>query len=293
MAQQPPQHRIENPDRLRMPPLCGWLLSLLVLLLSGYSAANDTTVVNIHYAEASEIAEALEGLVDPGGSVRAYQNQLIINSSPANTAELKDIIQLLDEPPRKLLISVKSSNQYSGNNGGLEVSGASGNGGNRRVVNPDGTVTETSVKLRSNSRGVSGTSGADQSVQSLEGHDAYVVVSQSAALRSGHYGRATPVSAQQGFWVNARVNGQQVIVSLHARNDRLDKRQLNTASVATRVQGKLGQWLAVGSIAGSDGESGRGIDSLTGSGGGRAIASSTSNSRDIASVVYVKVQLLE
>jgi hypothetical protein len=264
-----------------MPPLHGWLLSLLVLLFSSYSTANNTTMVTVHYAEASAIAEALEGLVDAGGSVRVYQNQLIINSSPANTAELQDIIQLLDEPPRKLLISVRFSKQYSGNKSAFKVSGGSGNNNNRRVVNADGTVTETTVKLRSYSRGVSGISGADQSIQALEGHDAYIVAGQSAVLPSGHFGIATPVNAQQGFWVNARVHGQQVIVSLNARNDSLDKRHLNTASVATRVQGNLGEWLAIGSLSSSEGQSGTGIASIT------------SNSRNSANVVYLKVQLLD
>ncbi len=259
----------------------GCLLSLLVLLYSSYGVASNSTVVTVNYAEASEIAAALEGLVDAGGSVRVYQNQLIINSSPANTAELKDIIQLLDEAPRKLLISVRFSNQHSGNSGGLKVSGGSGNNGKRRVVNADGTVTETTVKLHSYSRGVSGTTGADQSIQALEGHDAYIVAAQSAVLRTGHYGRATPVSAQQGFWVNARVHGQQVIVVLNARNDSLDRRQLNTASVATRVQGKLGEWLAIGSLTSVEGQSGTGITSIT------------SNSHNSASVVYLRVQLLD
>lgn len=282
MAQEPSHRRIANPDRLiKIRPLHVWLFSLLVLLYSSYSAANNTTVVAIHYAEASEIAEALEGLVEAGGSVRVYQNQLIINASPANSAELKSIIQILDESPRKLLISVKSPTQSTGNNGVFKVSGASGNGQNRRVVNADGTVTQTTVKLSSYSRGVSGTSGAAQSIQALEGHDAYIRVAQSAAQSSGYYGSSTQVSAQQGFWVNARVHGQQVMVSLNARNDSLDKQQLNTASVATRVQGKLGQWLAVGSLTGSSGQS------------GRAIASHAWNSRSSASVVYVKVELLD
>lgn len=277
MAQEPPRRRIANPDRL----IRSLLLSLLVVLYSSYSAANNTTVVAIHYAEAGEIAEALQGLVEAGGSVRAYQNQLIINASPTNTAELQDIIQILDESPRKLLISVKSPTRYTGNNGVFKVSGASGNGKNRRVVNADGTVTQTTVKLSSYRRGVSGTSGAAQSIQALEGHDAYIRVAQSAALSSGYYGNSTAVSAQQGFWVNARVHGQQVMVCLNARNDSLDKQQLKTASVDTRVQGKLGQWLAVGSLNGSGAQS------------DRAIASHAWNSRSSASVVYLKVELLD
>ncbi len=259
----------------------GWLFGLLILLYSSYSTANKATVVTIDYADAGEIADVLEGLVDAGGSVRVYQNQLIINSSPANIAELKDIIELLDEPPRKLLISVKSVGQHSGNSSGFEVSGQFGNGSHHREFNADGTVTETTVKLRSYSRGVSGTSGADQSIQALEGRDAYVLVGQSTLLPSGHYGGVTQISAQQGFWVNARVQGQQVTVSLNARHDSLDGRQLNTASVDTRVQGNLGQWLAIGSLSGFEEQS------------GSAIASRARDSRSSASTVYIKVQLLE
>jgi hypothetical protein len=261
--------------------LRGCLLCLLVLLFSSYSTANNTTVVAVHYAEADEIAAALDGLVESGGSIRVYQNQLIINASPGNTAELKGIIEILDESPRKLLISVKSPTQYTGNNGVFKVSGGSGNGHNRTVVNADGTVTQTTVKLSSYSRGVSANSGAAQSIQALEGHDAYIRVAQSAAVSSGLYGSSTQVSAQQGFWVNARVHGQQVMVSLNARNDSVEQQQLNTASVDTRIQGKLGQWLAIGSLSGAHGKS------------DRAIASHAWNSRSSASVVYVKVELLD
>jgi type II secretory pathway component GspD/PulD (secretin) len=258
-------------------------------LLYGVLAQAGNTVIEIQYADAYEVAEALDGLVEAGGSIQVYQNRLIIRAGPKNTAELKGIIEILDETPRKLLISVKSPSQTVTHNGVFKVSGNTGNesryhnryssnsnGDSYTVRNSDGTITQSTVRLSSYSRGGASSSGsaASYSVQALEGHNATI---QLAAALPGNPWAAS----QQGFYVNARVHGQQVVISLRTNNDSLSKGQLETAGITTRVQGKLGTWLAVGSLNGVSPQSNRSLNSMAW------------NNRSSASVVYVKVELLE
>ena len=264
-----------------------WRQLLLILLTSttllyGALAQAGSTVIEIQYADANEVAEALDGLVEPGGSIQVYQNQLIIRAGSKNTAELTSIIEILDEAPRKLLISIKSPSQSVTHNGVFKVSGngthyhSNGNGGSYSVRNPDGTITQSTVRISSYSRGgANGNSSASSySVQALEGHDAAI---QLAAILPGN----PWAGSRQGFYVNARVHGQRVVVSLHTRNDSVSNGQLKTAGIDTRVQGKLGQWLAVGSLSGAKRQSNHSLNSLAW------------NNHSSASVVYIKVELLD
>jgi hypothetical protein len=98
-----------------------------------------------------------------------------------------------------------------------------------------------------------------QTVQVLEGNDAFIRVGQSAPVSNTQVIR-TPngtqitqgtdfVSADTGFYVRPRVNGDQVTLEISTARDRL--RNPNTGAsniqrVSTIVAGRLGEWIEIG-----------------------------------------------
>ena len=263
-------------SRLTIFLLCGFGLFYGTLTWAG------STAIEVHYADATEVAEALDGLVEPGGSIQVYQNQLIIRAGSKNTAELKSIIEMLDEAPRSLLISFTSAMQSATHNGEYKVSvngnnySSNGNDGSYTVSNPDGTITQSTLRVISYSRGGTTVNGSPSSysVLAMEGHDAAI---QLAAIFPGN----PWAGSRQGFYVNARVHEQQAVISLHTNNDSVSDNQLKTARIDTKVQGKLGHWLAVGSLSSANRQSDRSLNSKAW------------NKHSSASVVYVKVELLD
>ena len=256
------------------------ILLLACSVLCCRAALAENTIVTLRYAESREVANALSGLVAPGGSVNVYQSQIIIQAGPQNTAELIRIIEFLDQPPRNLLISVKVPSQSVTRNSGIKVSRGNHRpeiGSNTRhygVGDSRGTTTETTVRLRSYSRGITAGAGSAQSIRALEGRDAFIQVASTVSSPQW-------VASRQGFYVNARVHGQQVSLSLHGNNDSVAEGQANTSAMVTRVNGRLGEWLAVGGVSGA------------GQHHSRSLNSANRNSHSSASAVYIKVERLD
>jgi type II secretory pathway component GspD/PulD (secretin) len=98
------------PDRLTAALVPISLFCLLWCFIPNSLQATSRSI-EIQYADANKIAEALDGLIELGGSLSVYQNTLIIQASPANIEELQNSIEVLDEAPRALLISIKSPTQ--------------------------------------------------------------------------------------------------------------------------------------------------------------------------------------
>lgn len=280
MATQPHSRGIPYPACLG-----GWRLPLtgllaLCLFLPVPAAFSATRTITIHYGDANEIAQALDGLVEPGGSIGVYQNKLVINASAANIEELAGIIEILDEAPRSLRITIKSPQQQVLDNGVFKVTRngrtyrSDGEGNHHTLRNPDGTVTTTRVRLSGTNRGgtVVNGSAATSSIRALEGKDASLDLSSLVA--------GTGSGVHQRMLVNARVHGEQVTVRIRNDAGTLENGELRNQGLATRTSGKLGQWIPVGSIRTSSKQT------LSSYGYAWDTASS-------ARTIYLKVELLE
>ncbi|MCS5711680.1 secretin N-terminal domain-containing protein [Candidatus Berkiella aquae] len=70
----------------------------------------QTTVIQLNYRTPDEILPAITPFLDKGANAKAFENQIILQTSPSNLAAIKSIIQKLDIPTKQLMISV--SNGY-------------------------------------------------------------------------------------------------------------------------------------------------------------------------------------
>jgi type II secretory pathway component GspD/PulD (secretin) len=205
---------------------------LALLALTPFTQA-ATQVVDLHYRSSEELLPLVRSFLGSQGSVSALGNQLVVNADPSKLDELGALLERLDAPARRLLISVDTS----------DASRSAGAGaGNGRVIHY-GTANRT---------------GGIQQVQASEGAPALVQVGQSVPLTSAQtdaYGRLQTQTeyrnVTQGFYVTASVTGETVHLAISTNNDRMSQERpdvVNVQSTDTRVSGPLGQWITVAGI---------------------------------------------
>ncbi len=94
-----------------------------------------------------------------------------------------------------------------------------------------------------------------QTLQVLEGNEAFIQIGQSVPVRSQSAQGSETVQyrdAGAGFYVRPRVSGKQVTLSISTRRDSVadpNTGALNVQRVDTVVSGRLGAWIELGGIA--------------------------------------------
>lgn len=269
-----------------------------------------TEVIPLGYRSVNEIVPIVRPLVSPGGSVSGLQGQLVISATPQKMAEVRKLLATLDKAPARLLISVKRGNSSIGKQGSASVQGRAGN----LSINNGGVVIDDrhpghhnekenslSVKMKSNSQ--NGQSSITQQVRVLEGREAYISAGEEIPVRNrgtvigpgGVYGydNTTYYPAVTGFYAIPRLNGDDVFLEINTisrqrNNIRINGRHpqqgwqsrpsITVANISTTVRGKLGEWIAIGSM------------DQSGSSRQGGIGSTSRQQQTIASQIFVRVE---
>jgi type II secretory pathway component GspD/PulD (secretin) len=242
------------------------LTFVIMLALALVAQAQQTVleVIELNYRNADQVIPMLKPLLAPGGTISGMQNRLIVRTTPQNLAELRKVLDVVDAMPRKLLISVRQQSTASGSGSEAEVSGSIGNDRARVTVPGTGSNQGGTVVIRRGNDQVRGrvsqspstaTDSGVQTLQVLEGNEAFIQISQSVPVRSQSAQGSETVQyrdAGAGFYVRPRVSGNQVTLSISTRRDSVadpSTGALNVQRVDTMVSGRLGEWLELGGIA--------------------------------------------
>ncbi|MBT8765004.1 secretin N-terminal domain-containing protein [Metapseudomonas boanensis] len=231
------------------------LAAVLMLLCLSVQAA--TELIALKYRSADEMLPVAQSVLGNEGRVNAYGNQLIVNASPAKIAELRTLLDQLDTRPKRLLISVDTSDSSSQNDRGYAVNGSI-SAGSVEVQSGRGEVHGSDqvriIRRSTNSRGA-----GVQQVQTTEGYPALIQVGQSVPITttsSGPYGEAYSNTeyrnVTRGFYVTASLSGELVHVSISSNRDRLNSSQpglIDVQSTDSRVSGRLGEWITIGAVS--------------------------------------------
>ena len=240
------------------------LAAMLALALAAQAQQTVLEVIQLNYRNADQVIPMLQPLLAPGGTISGMQNRIIVRTTPQNLAELRKILDVVDAMPRKLLISVRQQSAASGMGSESEVSGSVGN--DRARVTVPGTASNQggNAVIRRGDDMVSGrvsqsqstaTDSSVQTLQVLEGNEAFIQVGQSVPVRSQSAQGSETIQyrdAGAGFYVRPRVSGNQVTLSISTRRDSVadpNTGAINVQHVDTVVSGRLGEWLEVGGIA--------------------------------------------
>jgi type II secretory pathway component GspD/PulD (secretin) len=206
-----------------------------LLLLTSLCAQAATQVLPLNYRTSDELLPVAKSFIGSQGSVSAYGNQLIVNADPTRIEELSALLDQLDRPARRLLISVDTSDSNDQAASGYRIDGQA----QGRVIR----------------YGTANRSGGVQQVQASEGTPALIQTGQSVPLTStsvGPYGypqsQTEYRNVTQGFYVTASVTGDTVHLNISTNNDRVSQERpdvVNVQSTDTTVSGRLGEWITL------------------------------------------------
>ena len=88
--------------RLLLSPL------LLLLLASPAVLAQETLeVISLRHRTVDQVLPVLRSLLAPGGALTGQSNQLIVRTSPENLAQIRAVLDAIDQPARRLMVSVR------------------------------------------------------------------------------------------------------------------------------------------------------------------------------------------
>jgi hypothetical protein len=218
------------------------LISLLVTFSAFVSAA--TEVVPLNYRTSTELLPVARSFIGEDGTVNSYGNQLIVNAESRKIDELRALIAQLDTAPKRLLISVDTSDSASRSSNGASPS---------RII----------------SYGTASREGGVQQVQTSEGTPALIQVGQSVPLTTSStdsYGYAQSNTeyrnVTQGFYVTATVTGDIVHLEISTNRDRMSQERpdtINVQSTDSKVSGRLGEWITLAGQSGNSVADQRGI----------------------------------
>jgi hypothetical protein len=234
------------------------VLALLAAVLLGIHLPLQaaTEVIPLNFRTAEDVLPVVQSVLGSEGKANAYGNQLIVNASPAKIGEIRDLLGQLDTAPKRLLISVDTSESGFRDSNGYKVDGAA-SAGNVGIGAGRGEVRGRD-QVRIISRSTDSRSGGTQQVQATEGYPALIQVGQSVPITTtstGPYGQVYQDTqyrnVTQGIYVTASVTGDIVHVNISSNNDRLSQSQpgaIDVQSSDTRISGRLGEWIIIGSI---------------------------------------------
>jgi hypothetical protein len=252
-----------------MPDRTVWrcLLLLTAVLCASVALAQQTVleVITLKYRNVEQVIPILQPLVAPGGTITGMNNRLILRTTPANLAELKQVLEVIDARPRQLMILVRQDADIERSQRGAQVSGSADLGDAGQVTVPGrprpggATVSGGGMEAQVYSSEAQRTDRMSQSVRVTEGNAAFIRIGQSVPVQSrqvivGPGGAVSQQSTQfrdvdSGFYVTPRVNGDRVTLEISSANDRVINPATGTASiqrVQTVVSGRLGEWIELG-----------------------------------------------
>ncbi len=249
-------------------------LLTVFLFLPVMSQAEQMTleVIPLKYRLTDDIIPIIQPLVAPGGTVSGMNNQLIIKTTPSNLAEIKNVLDSIDQAPRQLLITVKQdiggqihlkerslSGKYS--SGDVTISSDDPGRPDEGPVIMGGDEDSDFVRYRALSRDTAIDDKNTFRVRATEGYPAFINTGQSVPIPS-RTEVVTPhgvvvekhteyYGATSGFYVLPRLNGDQVtlLISPHLTRVHPGKPPVfDTQNVETTANGRLGEWIPIGGI---------------------------------------------
>ena len=258
MTNQPARNIYRRKFRCRL-----LLCSLLAVLAAGIPVYADypITVIELQAATLDAVIPVVRPLVGPDGTVTGMGNDLVIKAAPDRVREIRTLLERIDRPPRRLLISVSNSgddvSRAAGYSGSADIKIGDGQVG---INSPGRPVEDSRARLQVHQRGAFRGRGAGQQVQALEGRPAWIHAGSRVPVYSGYPYGAQLHDVTSGFYVVPRLSGTEVMLEILQHDDRPGRTPdtFEVQRAGTVVRGRLGEWLMLGGIdtAGDNSRSG-------------------------------------
>ena len=233
-----------------------WLLQLCTVT----ALAQEMQVIDLRYRTADQVIPVLQPLLEPGDALTGVDDKLFVRASPSTMARVLQAIEVVDRPPRQLMITVGQGTVTG--TAGADVRGAatvSSGDVSVGVNRPPGSGTSAQVVAAGRSQ------QADMRnvsrVLAIEGMEAFIAVGQQVPYTSTQVtpGWSGPIVTQSttyhdvgtGFYATARLKGDRVTLSISPRQQSWDRARggtIHTAGTDSTVTARLGEWIELGAV---------------------------------------------
>jgi type II secretory pathway component GspD/PulD (secretin) len=183
------------------------LAAALGVLAAAAGAQQALEIIPLRHRAVEQVLPALQPLLEPGATLSGSRGQLFLRASPANADEIKRALQAIDQPARRLQISVRFAGSRERSRRTLGASGSIGSGGTR-------------VDITAQDRRTNAAERVDQRIQVLEGSRAFI------------HDDVT------GFEVIARIAGQRALLEIAP--------QRRAQALVTTIEAPIGEWVELG-----------------------------------------------
>ena len=259
------------------------LLILFLIVCTPLHAEMAIETIQLHHRTASDLIPVLQPMVEKGGSISGTGYKLFVKSSPANIEQLRQMLSQIDVAPKQLLISVSLDRavmqEKAQSSARVTVPGKT----TLRVGKASPAPAEVDIHNQKDSRikydarlferARTERAPQVQTVRVTEGLWATIKTGQAIpiATRSRNPDGTvtetyTYTAVATGFQVLPRVNGDNVTLAIRPQAQSPQYGAggtYNTTEIDTTVSGKLGQWIALGSVDSSQQINGAGISYRT------------------------------
>jgi hypothetical protein len=241
------------------------------LLVAAQAYADGTTVevITLQHRTADELIPILRPFVGREGTISGMRGQLIVRTNPSNLRQIKKILARLDTRPRQLMITVRQNITRKQLERETAASGQVTFGNNASLTVRDqvsariGAVEPTPGKNTLRGRGQSVAryeAGSDiQQVRVIEGSQAFIRTGSSVPVpertivrdRDGLrvIGSTYYREVASGFYLLPRLARNKVILEISPHRETMKQEgTIQFQMAATRVMGRLGEWIEIGEI---------------------------------------------
>ena len=196
---------------------------LLWLFVSVAFAQVTLEVISLRHRTADQVIPVLRPLLEPGGVLSGQYSSLIVRTSPQNLAQIRAALDAIDQPQRRLVISVRFDNALHSERSGVETDARMSNRG-------------SSANLRIEDSRASRGEQVDQRIQVLEGGQATISTGESR-----NYAQAGTAIA-----VMPRVSGNNVTLDIGAQQESFTRGgAIRGERAVSTVSGRLGEWIDI------------------------------------------------
>ncbi len=222
-------------------------------------AQGTLEVISLRHRTAEQVIPVLRPLLEPGGVLSGQYNQLIVRTSPANLAQIRAVLDSIDQPARRLTISVRFDSAQDSARSGVQTDARISNRGSSAEVRVQDSRSSLDERV-------------DQRIQVLEGGRAMISGGESRPIRqrqviqtpSGPVIQETTViqGAATGFEVVPRISGSTVTLEIAPQREQFvpgSSGAIQSERVASTVSGRLGEWIDLGGASSASTRSDSGI----------------------------------
>ena len=273
----------------------------LIITTTSVAGQNDPLqIIDLKNRPADEVIPVIKPMLKPNDAITGTGFQLFIRTDSNTLEEISRLLQVMDKAPRNLIIKVRNNIDSSSKSTDFNTSGNYEIGDDVKVVVGDRPPKDEGTKVRINNTKNRSKNNTEHMIRVIEGGQAFITAGEirpyeHRTIIRHRYGVSVYDSVDyqditSGFYVTPRLTGNGNVslqVQPHYSNASDEysytsdgyRGTVDVQEAATTVQAKLGEWIQIGGVD-TDAKS---KDS--------GILSSSRNSEDIQSTIYLKVEL--